>query len=112
MFENYEKGWYGSYSIAGRESAEKYHIIIHKVEILDNEYKKLKIKDVFNPDLPQHIESLDEKLDIFRASYEDKNNKISEILTSKKNKNKLLKNDKYKYHNKHIEEGKKNKKSI
>ena len=109
MCENDAKGWYGSYSIAGRESAEKYHIIIHKDEILDNENKKMKIKDVFNPDEPQHIESLDEKLDIFKA-YEDKNNKISEILTSKKNKNKLLKNDKYKYHNKHIEEGKKIKK--
>ena len=83
MCENDAKGWYGSYSIAGRESAEKYHIIIHKDEILDNENKKMKIKDVFNPDEPQHIESLDEKLDIFKA-YEDKNNKISEILTSKK----------------------------
>ena len=55
MFENDTKGWFGSYSTAGRESAEKYHIVIHKDEILKNEHKKLKIRDLFTPDEEEEI---------------------------------------------------------
>ena len=50
MFENETKGWYGSYSLAGRRSAEKFNNIINKNEILRGENKKMKVPDMFAPD--------------------------------------------------------------
>ena len=50
MFENKAKGWYGSYSKVGRDSAEKYPMIMLKDQILNNQFKKIKIKDYFNTD--------------------------------------------------------------
>ncbi len=47
MFENPAKGWHGSYSIVGRSSAEKYHLILIKDLILSGKYKKKKIKNYF-----------------------------------------------------------------
>ena len=34
MFENKTKGWHGSYSVIGKISAEKFHIILKKNQIL------------------------------------------------------------------------------
>ena len=39
MLENEAKGWYGSYSLAGRRSAENFNNILHKNEILKGENK-------------------------------------------------------------------------
>ena len=83
MFENDAKGWYGSYSIAGRESAEKYHIVTHKDEIIQNEHKKLKIRDLFTPDEPEQVETLDDKFDIFKSYSSEKNNIINQIFSPK-----------------------------
>ena len=95
MFENDTKGWYGSYSTAGRESAEKYHIVIHKKEILQNEHKKLKIRDLFTPDEPEEIQTLDDQFDIYKSYSSDKDNQKTQFLHSnniskpKKKKKKL-----------------------
>ena len=45
MFENPRKGWHGSYSRAGRVSAEQYQMILNKDKIL-NEKKKIKLKNL------------------------------------------------------------------
>ena len=82
MFENEAKGWHGSYSTAGRNSAEKYHIIIHKDEILSNEPKKIRIKDIFTPDEPQPVESLEDNIDIFKVYSNDQKSKISFVPKS------------------------------
>ena len=82
MFENDTKGWYGSYSTAGRESAEKYHIVIHKKEILQNEHKKLKIRDLFTPDEPEEIQTLDDQFDIYKSYSSDKDNQKTQFLHS------------------------------
>ena len=68
MIENKAKGWHGSFSIAGRNSAEKYHIIIHQDEILSNEHKKIKIKDIFTPDdeREEAVQDID-NIDVFKA---------------------------------------------
>ena len=42
MFENEQKGSYGSYSEAGRNSVEKYHIVMQKDRILEGKTKKNK----------------------------------------------------------------------
>ncbi len=46
MAENETKGWYGSYSLAGKHSAEKFNNIVHKNEILRGEHKKARIHDL------------------------------------------------------------------
>ena len=39
IFEIYKKGWFGTYSKVESKSIEKYHILIHKEEIIKNEHK-------------------------------------------------------------------------
>ncbi len=111
MFENDAKGWHGSYSISGRNSAEKYHLIIHKDEILKNELKKYRVKDVFSPDDSIPLETLEENLNIFKV-YEDQKNLLSmnkkEKINSKTKK--ISSDNKYKYHNQHMKEGNRKKK--
>ena len=36
MFENDAKGWHGSYSVAGRASAEQYKSLVNKDKLLLN----------------------------------------------------------------------------
>ncbi len=104
MIENDTKGWHGSFSIVGKNSAEKYHAIIHKNEILNNEHRNIKVKDIFSPDETIPLEVIEDNLDIFKVySNEKKNGKISTKKMLKKNK------ERYKYHNKHILNNKKNK---
>ena len=86
MFENDTKGWYGSYSIAGRESAEKYHIVVHKDEILNIGNKKLKTREIFSPDEIQQIESFEDQLNIFKAYSSEKKNPMSDLIKEKKKK--------------------------
>ena len=40
MFENQAKGWHGSYSSVGRNSAEKYPMILIKDKILTDKVEK------------------------------------------------------------------------
>ena len=111
MFENETKGWHGSYSTAGRNSAEKYHIIIHKDEILSNEPKRIHIKDIFTPDEPQPVESLEDNIDIFKVYSNDQKNKMNFVPKSQGVVKKVpQKIDRLKYHNKHMQEGDKRKK--
>ena len=114
MFENDAKGWFGSYSVAGRNSAEKYHIIVHKEEILNGEKKKIIIKDIFTPDEPQQVESLEDNLDIFKVYSSENKDKIGVISKSQNKKPliKLVKKDKFQYHNKHMMDLNKGKKKI
>ena len=59
MFENETKGTYGSYSEAGRNSVEKYHIIMQKDKILEGKTPKIKVHDFFSKeDEPIDINAL------------------------------------------------------
>lgn len=40
MLENTARGWHGAYSTIGRHSAEKYHVILHKDQILNQRTTK------------------------------------------------------------------------
>ena len=108
MIENDTKGWYGSFSIAGKNSAEKYHAIVHKNEILNNEHRNIKVKDIFSPDETIPVEIIEDNLDIFKVYSNEKKNVKSSIITKRMLKEKK---DRYKYHNKHILNNKKNKKN-
>ena len=106
MIENEAKGWYGSYSLAGKRSAEKYNNIVKKNEILKGETKKIKIHDMFTPDEPKN-DILEQNMDIFKLYSID--NKIinKHKREQKKKQEKLLKeeneksNYKYFFHNRH-----------
>ena len=83
MIENDIKGWYGSFSIAGKNSAEKYHAIVHKNEILYNEHRNIKVKDIFSPDETIPVEIIEDNLDIFKVYSNEKKNVKSSIITKR-----------------------------
>lgn len=104
MFENEAKGWYGSYSLAGRRSAENFNNIMHKNEILRGDNKKVKIPDMFAPDelKPNHLE---EKLDIFKI-YSLNGESLKKQIKKNYNEEDQSKNHKLKkfnlfFHNRH-----------
>ena len=74
MFENKAKGWFGSYSKVGRDSAEKYPMIMQKDKIFSNQYKKYKIKDYFTTedDIDFEKTMMDYGEDIFSQTYQRK----------------------------------------
>ena len=84
MLENEEKGWYGSYSLAGKRSAEKFNNIIHKNEILKGEHKRVKIPDIFSPDEIKH-NNLEEKLNIYKV-YSYDSDTLKKVIRNKYNK--------------------------
>ena len=84
MLENKARGWYGSYSLAGRSSAERYQLVLKKDEILSNKIKKIKLKNYFTTEDVVETESdrqqNDENQDIFSRTYKnDQTIKKSEI---------------------------------
>lgn len=101
MFENGAKGWHGSYSIIGKNSAEKYPMILLKDKILKNQFLKKQIKTYFSTvDEPETI--TEEGEDIFSKVFKLKNktkskklNEICEYITKEKVP------EKYKYHQLH-----------
>ena len=86
MFENPAKGWHGSYSIVGRSSAEKYHLILIKDLILSGKYKKKKIKNYFSINETEPMKKLkkENKIDIFEEPFRDKVEKIHEYTINKR----------------------------
>ncbi len=117
MVENDSKGWFGSFSIAGRESAEKYRI--KKKKIMTKSLKKKLLKKILNPednDINNQTEDvLEEEIDIFDIKYKQPNKiQIQKLKQSKsqkeypniyinnENKGILLNKERYKYHNNNI----------
>ena len=50
MLLNDARGSFGMYSRAGRNTAEKFHLLMRKEEILSGNTKKIYVKGQFNPD--------------------------------------------------------------
>ena len=99
MFENKAKKWYGSFSKAGRISAENFYAIIHKDDILKRHKKKL--SNIYEIQ-KSNLEYLDDKLNLdklLNTEFKIANN----ISISKKRKIYSYKKDKsnYKYHDLH-----------
>ena len=106
MFENQAKGWHGSYSTVGRNSAEKYPMVLIKDKILKDKCEKKIIKDYFNTD--DDVENnkiiIDDGEDIFSPTTSRRNRhrkKITEICDHQA-KEKIP--DEYKYHQLHHKE--------
>lgn len=106
MFENQAKGWHGSYSTVGRNSAEKYPMVLIKDKILKDKCEKKVIKDYFNTDddIDNNRIIIDDGEDIFSQTTNKKNKhkkKINEICANQ-TKEKIP--DEYKYHQHHHKE--------
>ncbi len=92
MIENEQKGWHGAFSSIGKYSAEKYHIITHKDEILNrktslderdtvaNFLRRNGYHNIFGETKPKTSESLDDsQLDIIEDNID-----IFQLDTKKK----------------------------
>ena len=114
MLENNQKGWHGSFSRAGKNSAEQFTSIINKDEIFKRAYKTIKIHDMFTPDkdaLENKLEYLKDDIklcQIYETELlkEKKLSKNSKKQTKKTkveliNKN-ISQNDRFKYRNIHL----------
>ena len=106
MFENQAKGWHGSYSTVGRNSAEKYPMILIKDKILKDKCEKKVIKDYFNTD--DDIENnriiIDDGEDIFSQITNKKNKHKKKVIEICDHQNKEKIPDEYKYHQQHHKE--------
>jgi len=85
MFENKAKGWHGSYSVIGKISAEKFHVIVKKNEILKEKKRKKKVNLFLFPsdsfDKKEKIKPEDKDIDIFDPK---KDRKVSKKEKEKK----------------------------
>ena len=131
MLENEAKNSFGAYSKIGRTSAQKYNVITHKDEILENinnlntnktNQRERVInflkrngyhnivgdtqKENFEKNLDDsQIDAIEDNIDIFAL---DNKNTFSELNKQKQKKHSLhhrLGNDAYKYHDRHMREG-------
>ena len=120
MFENNAKGWYGSYSVIGRNLVQRFTLILRKDEILSGNLKKAYYGDYFSTEESQIDEEEENKkkkrIDIFSEEYD----KLKEEKVKMKNEEKLAKNanlrtqqkvpekERYKFHQQHHHETERN----
>ena len=111
MFENKTKKWYGSYSRAGKISAENFYSIVHKDAILNGEKKR--IKSLYGNKY-NNLNYLDGKINLNKI-INTKYTIINISVNKKKKKINIYKKKdsfKYKYYNLHNEHLKKFKNEI
>jgi hypothetical protein len=75
MLLNETRGSNGMYSRAGRNSTEKFHILLKKDEILNGQNRKLKIRDMYTPDYNPYKNQIDNEIDMFNIDTVDKKHK-------------------------------------
>ena len=115
MFENNAKGWYGSYSIIGRNLVQRFALILKKDEIISGNLKKAFYGDYFTTEenqLDEEVDNKKNKIDIFSEEYD----KLKEEKLKKENEEKMVKNanlcthlclaekERYKFHQQHHKE--------
>lgn len=112
MILNDKKGWFGSFSAAGKGSAQKYNAFTKK-----NRRKKAKIYNPFDHhNLKEKAGDIEDNVDIFRINTLEIKSEIKSDQNKKNDKRLLssfptsktrhgLQEDKLFYHNKHIKEG-------
>lgn len=81
MNENNAKGWHGSYSTIGRISAERFHVILMKNEILNEKKPRIKVnKFLFPSDLEEKknkAKQEEKQVDIFEESYQKEKKEVN-----------------------------------
>ena len=104
MLENKKEKWYGCYSRIGKASAENFYQIIHKDDILNKDYKK--IKGYFEKKRDDY-DYLDDNINlkkIFNTKYSIiKETKVSSPIKKKNAKKKNEKKELENNNNKNLE---------
>ena len=117
MFENNAKGWYGNYSVIGRNLIQRFALILRKDEILSGNLKKAFYGDYFTKDdtkkEEEEINNRKKKpIDIFSEEYD----KLKEEKIKIENEEKMVQNanlcthlcfaekERYKFHQQHHKE--------
>ena len=107
MFENKTKGWHGSYSVIGKISAEKFHIILKKNQILKEKKRKKKVNLFLFPsdsfDKKDKKKQEEKDVNIFDNFTKSEKNLLKKEREEKK-LNKRINIDNYKFHNFHHED--------
>jgi hypothetical protein len=103
MAENNQKGWHGSYSVAGKVYAERFPMILQKDEILKCRFKKKRVKDYFatEENFDDNKILVEDKEDIFSNKYKSKislKKKHIDLCQDNINKKLLSQYEDYKYH--------------
>ena len=83
MFLNDTKGSFGMFSRAGRNSTEKFHILVKKEEILSCKKRKARSTDMFG-DPKKPLNSDDEDDDLLKIEIKNKVKSPSIIVETKK----------------------------
>lgn len=112
MLLNDAKGSLGMFSRAGRYSAEKYHILMRKDEIINGQNRKINLPDIFTPDENFHkpSDNMEEDIDIFATRTKEKETTdLNTKMVRKQNKKKQKPKDEI---TKYLEMKKKNRKKI
>ena len=117
MFENNAKGWYGSYSVIGRNLVQRFALILKKDEILSGNIKKNFYGDYFttieDTNIQEEENSKNNKsIDIFSDEYDkmkEEQIKIQNEVNMVKNANLcaplcLAEKERYKFHQHHHKE--------
>lgn len=84
MFVNTQKGSSGMFSKTGRNTLEKFQILLRKDEIINGINKKMKVNDFYTPDDPDDIDNQEDEFKI--NSKEEKNNLIDKTINKFKKK--------------------------
>ena len=94
MHENNAKGWHGSYSVVGRISAEKFHIILMKNKILDEKDRKKKVNSFLFPsdsfESKKKSKPGEAEIDIFQETPKKVETELNEEKEEMKNNNKKI----------------------
>lgn len=73
MFMNNQKGSYGMFSKTGKQTLEKFQILLKKDEIINGFNRKMKINDLYTPD---ELNNLDTQEDEFKKYTQEQKEKI------------------------------------
>ena len=98
MFENKRKGWHGAYSMTGKMTAEQFNEILHKDNILNgSRAKKLKIKDIFEPDqVTNNLDFLYDNINSFQIYLKEDKNFTESLSKTVEDGNKNIESNKIK----------------
>ncbi len=72
MFINNQKGSHGMFSKSGKQTLEKFQILLKKDEIINGINKKIKVNDIYAPDEANNLDTQEDEFKIYSQEQKDK----------------------------------------
>ena len=72
MFINSQKGSHGMFSKSGKQTLEKFQILLKKDEIINGINKKIKVNDIYAPDEANNLDTQEDEFKIYSQEQKDK----------------------------------------